>query len=172
MVVLAEESTRSGAQDRLGALRAAPPPEQRKVRIEILVGVLLLAVGIVMVLTLRGSRAEQLVTPPAQVQAESPDASGEQILLADEALVALALEAGEFPPNLAPGDTVMVTFRSDDDIAVETRSLESEPTVVSVQGPADGGLHWIVVVRAKKSLPKAVISARDVSLSIVSGEER
>lgn len=172
MAVLAEESTRSGAHDRLGALRAAPPAGQRKVRIEVLVGALLLSVGIVMVLTLRGNKPEQVAVSASAAQSEVQTTAVGPVLLADEALVPLALEAGEFPPDLAPGDTVMVTLRSDDDVAADIRSLENAPTVVSVEAPANGDLRWIVVVRGIKSLPKAIISARDISLSIVSGDGR
>ena len=174
MVVLAEESARNGAHDRLGALRATPAAAQRKVRIEVLVGVLLLAVGMVMMLTLRGGRSNQPAVPSIQMPT-GQDPSGESaalsvpMLLADEALVPLALEAGDFPPDLASGDAVMVTVRSDDEISGETRSLENTPTVVSVQSPTDGDVRWIIVVKAKKSLPRAIISARDVTLSVVSG---
>lgn len=170
MGVLTEDSARSGAQDRLGALRAAQPVEQRKVRTEVLVGAVLLAVGIVVVLFLRGGQGDVLVAPTAQVQSAEPARPMNQpVLLADDALVALSLEAGHFPPDLAPGDAVMVTIRTDDDFSAESRSLDQEPTVVSVDAPSNGELRWIVVVKAKKSLPRALISARDVSLSIVSG---
>lgn len=174
MAVLTDESPRGGAHDRLGALRSTPPAEPRRIRIEVLIGVLLVAAGIVAVLVLRGGGEVPVVEPGMQTPVEStmPSSAGSTVLLEDDALVALALEAGEFPPDLSPGDSVMVTVLPDGDLGAEPRSLESEPTVVSVDRPTDGDTRWIIVVRAKKSLPRALISSRDVVLSIVSGGGR
>ena len=174
MAVLTDESPRGGAHDRLGALRSTPPVEPRRIRVEILVGVLLVAAGVVLVLVLRGGGEAPVGEPGAQapVMSTLPASAESSVLLEDDALVALALEAGEFPPGLSPGDSVMVTVLPDGDLDAEPRSLESEPIVVSVDRPSDGDTRWIVVVRAKRGLPRALISSRDVVLSIVSGDGR
>ncbi|MFM8790930.1 MAG: hypothetical protein ACKOFX_00265 [Solirubrobacterales bacterium] len=173
MVGLTEESLRGGGADRLGALRTSAAEPRRTVRTEVVVGGVLVVAALLGFLFLRGGGAPGVTgaTPNAPIstlEVEPPTTA----LLDEEALVSVALEEGDFPPDLARGDSVIVTVRPDLDTDGDPRTLGGLSTVVSVAAPVDGGSTWIVVLRAAKTLPEILIGARDVSLAIVAGGGR
>jgi len=173
MVGLTEESLRGGGADRLGALRTSAAEPRRTLRTEVVIGGVLVVAALLGFVFLQGDATPEVTgstpnAPVGTIEVESPNAA----LLDEEALVSIALDAGDFPPNLARGDSVIVTIRPDLDTDGDPRTLGGLPTVVSVAAPVDGGSTWIVVLRAPKTLPEVLIGARDVSLAIVAGGGR
>lgn len=165
--------------DRLAGLRAPRPDsaaaKKSPVRIELLVGMVLVAGGILVALQMgRGDSvptAEEAVVAALTAPAAEATPAGAPLLLADETEVALALELGQFPPGLEPGDVVLVTVVPDFDTGGEVRSLESTPTVVDVSPPDDMTGRWVVTLRANRAVPKVLAGAKSVLLSVVGGAE-
>lgn len=162
------------ATDRLAGLRAprAETGSSKKspVRIELLVGMVLVAGGVLVALSMGRDDS-----PTATVEQTIVEAVADEVgvpvedtgLLADETEVALALDAGQFPPDLSPGDRVMVTVVPDFDTGGEVRSLESTPVVVAVTRPDDMTGRWVVTLRANRAVPKVVAGSKSVILSVV-----
>ena len=179
MVLRPATSAPDPAHDRLAGLRAPRPDaaasKKSPVRIELLVGMVLVAGGVLVALSMgRGDSvptAEEAVVAALTAPAAEETSTGESLLLADETDVALALELGQFPPDLEPGDTVLVTVVPDFDTGGEVRSLESTPTVVGVSAPDDMTGRWVVTLRANKSVPKVLAGAKSVLLSVIGGAE-
>lgn len=163
--------------DRLAGLRAPRPEsatsQKSPVRIELLVGMVLVASGVLVALAMgRGESvpaAEEAVVAALTAPAVEATPGAESLLLADETDVALALELGQFPPDLEPGDTVLVTVVPDFDTGGEVRSLESTPTVVAVSAPDDMSGRWVVTLRANRTVPRVLAGAKSVLLSVVGG---
>lgn len=170
MVGPIEDSSRGGAAERLGLLRSAPAAPSRRIRPELFVGGVLVTAALVAYLVVRPDRSGiPAATPGADVAIESAESPTEPALGEDEALVAVALEAGDFPPGLVPGDDVMVTVRPDLDTDTDPRSIGRSSKVVAIEPPVAGDVRWIVVLRADRKLPEELVGSRRVSLSIVAG---
>lgn len=179
MVFRPAPSTPDAVHDRLAGLRA-PRPEslsakKSPVRIELLVGMVLVAGGVIVALSMGRAdsvpTAEEAVVAALTTPAAEVTPAGEPLLLADETVVALALELGQFPPGLEPGDVVLVTVVPDFDTGGEVRSLESTPTVVDVSPPDDMTGRWVVTLRANRAVPKVLAGAKSVLLSVVGGAQ-
>lgn len=152
----------SGPQERLASLRpprtgdSRPRPSQRSVRIEVLVGIIVVVVGVAValnVLTSRRGVVQQIqgTFTPQQVVATN----GEETLLDGEGLMAVALDDGDFPPGLRPGDSVRVVLSPGPDgqggfreigrtltvRAVDDQSENSGKTVVTVVGPLEAAIN-------------------------------
>ncbi len=179
MVLRPATSAPDPVHDRLAGLRAPRPDstavKKSPVRVELLVGMVLVAGGVLVALAMgRGESvpaAEEAVVASLTAPAGEVTSGSESSLLADETEVALALELGQFPPDLEPGDTVLVTVVPDFDTGGEVRSLESTPTVVNVSAPDDMTGRWVVTLRANKAVPKVLAGAKSVLLSVVGGAE-
>jgi hypothetical protein len=162
--------------DRLASLRAprADVAATRKspVRVELLVGMVLIAGGVLVALSL--GRDGDVPAAVERVAVESitegtASAPLEGGLLADETLVAVALDTGQFPPGLVAGDRVMVTVVPDFDTGGAIRSLESIPVVVAVSRPDDITGRIVVTLRTNRAVPKVVAGSKTVLLSVVGG---
>ena len=163
--------------DRLTALRdRASATRPRQVRVEVLLGALLVVGGVGFAVL--SGRDEPRVAPVPPVVASSETSSSDGApsdnpstvgtrLLADEAILAVALEAGQFPPDLTVGDEVLVTVTSEFDVDAPARTLESTPVVLGVEVPGESSLRWVVTLRAERSVPEVVAGARSVHLAIV-----
>lgn len=177
MVLRPATSTPDPAHDRLAGLRAPRPDagaaKKSPVRIELLVGMVLVAGGVLVALSMgRGDSvptAEEAVVAALTAPTADVVTSENSQLLADETDVALALEIGQFPPDLEPGDRVLVTVVPDFDSGGSVRSLESTPTVVAVSSPDDMTGRWVVTLRANRAVPKVLAGSKSVLLSIVGG---
>lgn len=140
-------------------------------RVELLVGVVLVAAGVLFALSMGRNDAAPVVQQAVMDALTTPvlETSPDGSLLADETVVALALEAGQFPPDLKPGDVVMVTVVPDFDTGGQVRSLESTPTVVAISAPDDMTGRRVVTLRATKAVPKVLAGSKTVLLSVVGG---
>jgi SAF domain len=88
----------------------------------------------------------------------------------DEALTSMALDAGEFPSDLAPHDHVrlVVTSPADASGQVTTRMLDGDAIVWSVAAAPDG-MSTVVTIRGALDLSAEVASAAKVQLALVEG---
>lgn len=150
-------------------------------RLDLILGIGLVLAGVVFVMSSRGSGQS---APSVDATEVSGSASGEMpsdadgvstsdgvpLLLADEALVAVALDPGSFPPAMKTGDLVQVVVTPTFDGGGEVRILESRPVVHRVDAPGDMESKWIVTLRAPAAVAKAVAASGPVHLSILGSE--
>lgn len=162
--------------DRLAGLRApraeGTVAKKAPVRIELLLGMVLVAGGVLVALAMGRDESAPTTEEQAVVEAVAEEVGlpvEDTGLLADETEVALALEAGQFPPDLAAGDRVMVTVVPDFDTGGEVRSLESTPVVTGIARPDDMTGRWVITLRANRAVPKVVAGSKSVILSVVGG---
>jgi hypothetical protein len=158
------------AHDRLSALRRPAPttssalpvlPRRFLVMIAVALAVLLLAIVFFFTRqpTQLSSLSEVVVTvPPVEV----PDT-----LLDGESYVAIAADAGTFPPSLAVGDTVRVVVVPSFDSGQVTRSLEELAMIRHVSPPAEFANTYVITVRAPLSVAVAIADAQKVHLAVV-----
>lgn len=176
--LMSEASSNYGAPgvgDRLSALRTSQPgtppltiSTPKRMRMELLIGVVVILVGITMALFLSGGSS----TPSSggEPETSSPKVeSKDSRLMAGEAFVAIAVEPGSFPPSLVAGDTVRVVVTPGNDGNGNVRSLKEITVVQSVTPPADMGTQFIVTVRAPESIATAIAASGPLHLSIVNG---
>ena len=164
-----------GIAERLSVLRTpqpgqAPPKTDapKRMRLEVLIGVVVVLAGITMALFLSGgnsspgSRGEPATSAP---EVDAPNS----LLMAGEALIAIALEPGNFPPSLVAGDTVRVVVTPSNDGNGSVHNLKEITVVQSVMPPAEMGTQFVVTVRAPESLATAIAASGPLHLSIVRG---
>ena len=175
---MSEASNNSGAPgiaERLSVLRAPQPgtaPNRvlapKRMRLEVLIGVVVVLAGITMALFLSGGNSSPV--DPAEPVTSSPEAEAQHSrLMAGEAFIAIAVEPGNFPPSLIVGDTVRVVVTPSNDGSGSVRNLKETTVVESVMPPAEMGTQFVVTVRAPESLATAIAASGPLHLSIVKG---
>ncbi len=109
----------------------------------------------------------------------SPVAAGEPIsdkylsvmhpLLADEILVPLKLNTGDFPPDLYPGNIVRIALTPDPGIStkVETEAYKNPVEVWALHPPTDLEPNYVVTLRAKQDLLLPAASAGKIKIVVV-----
>jgi hypothetical protein len=166
-----------GIAERLSVLRTPQPGTPplktntpKRMRLEVLIGVVVVLAGITMALFLSGggSSSPAIGGEPAT---SSPQVDAQDSrLMAGEAFIAIAVDPGNFPPSLMVGDTVRVVVTPSNDGNGSVRSLKELTVVQSVTPPADMGTQFVVTVRAPESLATAVAASGAIHLSIVKGD--
>jgi hypothetical protein len=166
-----------GIAERLSVLRTPQPGTPplktntpKRMRLEVLIGVVVVLAGITMALFLSGggSSSPAIGGEPAT---SSPQIDAQDSrLMAGEAFIAIAVDPGNFPPSLLVGDTVRVVVTPSNDGNGSVRSLKELTVVQSVTPPADMGTQFVVTVRAPESLATAVAASGAIHLSIVKGD--
>lgn len=165
--------TPHAASDRLAALRSpassdddASRQSHSRVRIDVLLGVLLILVGVAVVLYFRGNTPAEPVTDGAVVTNPSIQPPT-QSLMAGEALVAVALDDGAFPPDIRPGDVVRVIVSPNADGEGIVRSL-GERVVVHRVATANAGMSsHVITLRAPETVAVDMAGSGPVHLAIV-----
>ncbi len=176
--LMSEASSNFGAPgiaERLSVLRTPQPgtaplkaSEPKRMRLEVLIGVVVVLAGITMALFLSGgSSAPATKGEPATISPKTDVPNSR--LMAGEAFIAIAVEPGNFPPSLVVGDTVRVVVTPSNDGSGSVRSLKETTVVQSVTPPADMGTQFVVTVRAPESLATAIAASGPLHLSIVKG---
>lgn len=164
----------TGAQDRLASLRSprqAHDPthrSQRSTRIEILVGLIVVIIGISIALNVLTTRREvtQQVRDQAPVEVSSGEPSGNR-LLDGEGLIALAVENGDFPPGLRSGDMVRLVLTPGADGQGGVREVDETLMVMAVDETDEPTGMRVVTVRGPIDTAIAVASSGPVHLTIV-----
>jgi hypothetical protein len=165
-----------GIAERLSVLRTPQPGTAplktntpKRMQLEVLIGVIVVLAGITMALFLSGGssspaiRGEPSTSSPKIVAQDSR-------LMAGEALIAMAMDPGNFPPSLLVGDTVRVVVTPSNDGSGSVRSLKETTVVQSVTPPSEMGTQFVVTVRAPESLATAIAASGSLHLSIVNGD--
>lgn len=161
--------------DRLSALRSPSQQHQvsaatapRRIRKEVLIGVLVAAAGIALALFIRGGTApESLATKvDAAVESAASMPTPSQ-LMSGEAFVPIAVESGNFPPVLKDGDQVRVIVTPDSNGSGTVRGLEETTVVHDIESPDDIGTKFVVTVRAPEGVATAIAASGPVFLAII-----
>lgn len=136
---------------------------------EVLMGasVILVALMLVVFVLLRPAKTQSVVENPT----ESSEVVGrtESQLLAGEALIALAVQPGHFPPHLMIGDTVKIAVTPGLDGNGETRLLPEEMLVSDISGSSDSQIESVITVRAPQSLLVNVAASGEIHVAKVNG---
>jgi hypothetical protein len=138
-------------------------------RLEVLIGVVVVLAGITMALFLSGGSSSPAIGGEPATSSPKVDAQDSR-LMAGEALIAIAVDPGNFPPSLLVGDTVRVVVTPSNDGSGSVRSLKELTVVQSVTPPAEMGTQFVVTVRAPESLATAIAASGPLHLSIVKGD--
>lgn len=159
--------------DRLAALRSPVSAETdstrrspSRVRMDVLVGVLLILLGVALALYLRGGSGTVTVTETTIV-ADPPALPASQSLMAGEVLVAVALEDGAFPPDLRTGDVVRVIVSPNSDGEGAVRSLSERVVVYDVVSSDSGLGNHVITLRAPENVAVDLASSGPVHLAVV-----
>ena len=160
----------SGIDERLAGLRTASGAivtSSRKIRVELLVGLLIVVFSFLLVLMLVNKRSAPITTPTPN---ETPVASvNEQMggLLDGEAYVSVSVGAGEYPPEMKEGDTVRVVVVPSVNTDGIARSIKELAVVRSIGKAGDLGIESVVTLHGPESLAVDIADAEKVQLSIV-----
>jgi hypothetical protein len=164
-----------GIAERLSVLRTPQPGTAplntnapKRMRLEVLIGVVVVLAGITMALFLSGGGSAPATGGEPATSSPKVDAQNSQ-LMAGEALIAMAIEPGNFPPSLMAGDTVRVVVTPSNDGNGSVHSLRETTVVQSVIPPAEMGTQFVVTVRAPESLATPIAASGPLHLSIVKG---
>ncbi len=178
---MSEASNNSGAPgiaERLSVLRAPQPgtaPNRasapKRMRLEVLIGVVVVLAGVTMALFLSGGNSSPVGTGEPATSSPEVDIQNSR-LMAGEAFIAIAVEPGNFPPSLVVGDTVRVVVTPSNDGSGSVRNLKETTVVQSVTPPAEMGTQFVVTVRAPESLATAIAASGPLHLSIVKGNRK
>ena len=169
---MSDTSTHHGFNERLSALRpTSPPPDVRsersqgsRIRIELLLGVVLVGCGLIAALYMTGRPA----TPSAPVDSVVvPPVDAPVVPAVGEVLVPVAVKEGRFPPSLAAGDVVRVIVTPSLDGFGDLRALTERTVVHSISSPSDLGTEWVVTLLGTESVLAAVAGSGPVHLGVV-----
>ena len=162
-----------GIAERLSVLRTPQPGSAplktntpKRMRLEVLIGVVVVLAGITMALFLSGSSSSPAIGGEPATSSPKVDVPNSR-LMAGEAFIAIAVEPGNFPPSLVVGDTVRVVVTPSNDGSGSVRNLKEITVVQSVMPPADMGTQFVVTVRAPESVATAIAASGPLHLSIV-----
>lgn len=164
----------TSAFDRLNAFRQPMEPSSSSSRMlsrknEVLMGasVILVALLLVVFVLLRPTKTQSVVENPTQ-SSEVVGRTDSQ-LLAGEALIALAVQPGHFPPHLMIGDTVKIAVTPGLDGNGDTRLLPEEMLVSDISGSSDSQIESVITVRAPQSLLVNVAASGEIHVAKVNG---
>lgn len=159
----------SSGPDRLNALRQnslsqLSTTSPRKIRIELLLGVGAFFVLIAVLFLLFGGKSSE-VAPSTSVVADAQQVVGQ--LQNGEALTAIALEEGSFPPEVEKGDQVRIVVTPNADGTGTTHALDETTIVESLTGTTEVGGRYVMTVRGPESVALAIAASGGVHIAIV-----
>ena len=165
-----------GIAERLSVLRTPQPGTAplktntpKRMRLEVLIGVVVVLAGITLALFLSGSGSSPAIGGESATSSPKVDVPNSR-LMAGEAFIAIAVDPGNYPPSLLVGDTVRVVVTPSNDGSGSVRGLKEITVVQSVTPPAGMGTQFVVTVRAPESLATAIAASGPLHLSIVKGD--
>lgn len=129
--------------------------------------VILVALLLVVFVLLRPTKTQSVVENSTQ-SSEVVGRTDSQ-LLAGEALIALAVQPGHFPPHLMIGDTVKIAVTPGLDGNGDTRLLPEEMLVSDISGSSDSQIESVITVRAPQSLLVNVAASGEIHVAKVNG---
>lgn len=160
----------SGIDERLAGLRAASGStvtSSRKIRVEILIGLLIVVFSFLLVLMLVNQRSAPITTPAPNETSVTSVQEQMDGLLDGEAYVSVSVGAGEYPPEMKEGDTVRVVVVPSMNTDGIARSIKELAVVRSIGQAGDLGIESVVTLQGPESLAVDIADAEKVQLSIV-----
>jgi hypothetical protein len=155
--------------DRLQALRQnsqalAGVSTPRKIRIDLLLGVIgvLFVLGFLFVAL--GSPSPEITTTTSIV---APQGENAGLMKDGDALIAIALEEGAFPPDVSVGDQVRIIVTSNTDGTDVARGLDAETIVQSIRETSAVGGRFVVTVSGIESVAEDVAASGPVHLAVI-----
>lgn len=154
--------------DRLQALRQnsqslAGVSTPRKIRIDLLLGFMGILIVIAFLFVSLGSSPEIITTASTVAQQVE---NGDLIKVGD-ALIAISLEEGTFPPDVSVGDQVRIIVTSNTDGTEVARGLDVETIVQSIQETSTVGGRFVVTVSGAESVAEEVAASGPVHLAVI-----
>lgn len=170
-------SLSASANERLNAFRqpVAPMSDERRLslrRNEVLMGSAVVLVGVLLVFFAMFRPNKNQVVIGEKTSQSQISASSIPQLLADEALIALSVEAGHFPPQLEIGDVVRIAVTPGIDGANETRVLPEEAVVSDISTTQDSFSGAIITVRAPQNVLANVAASGAIHVARVNGVDQ
>lgn len=159
----------SSGNDRLQALRQssqslAGVSTPRKIRIDLLLGFMgILVVIAFLVVSLASSSPE--ITTTASTVAQQTENGG--LIKDGDALIAIPLEEGSFPPDVSVGDQVRIIVTSNTDGTDVARGLDAETMVQSIQETSTVAGRFVVTVSGVESVAEEVAASGPVHLAVI-----
>jgi hypothetical protein len=164
----------TSAAERLNAFRqpAGAPSAANRIAIgknEVLMGVVVVLVGVLLLgfLVFQPDK-NQTVIGTIESASEITPTSAPQ-LLEGEAFVALAVEPGQYPPQLKVGDVVQIAVTPGIDGNGETRLLPEDAVVTDVSTASDTQMETVITVRAPQTVLVDIAASGSLHISKISG---
>jgi hypothetical protein len=159
----------TSANDRLQALRQNSSSltgvtTPRKIRIDLLLGAIGVLLVIVFLFVVVGSPSPEMTTT-ASVPTQQSE-SDHQIEVGD-ALIAISLEEGAFPPDVSVGDQVRIIVTTNTAGADSARGLIADTIVHSISETSAVSGRYVVTVSGTESVAEEVAASGPVHLAII-----
>lgn len=164
----------TSANDRLQALRQSSLPlagvtTPRKIRIDLLLGAVGVLLVIVLLFVVVGSPSPVMTTTDSIPTQQSE--SNNQIEAGD-ALIAISLEEGTFPPDVSVGDQVRIIVTTNTDGVDSARGLAAATIVRAISETSAVGGRYVVTVSGTESVAEEVAASGRVHLAIIKRVEQ
>ncbi len=155
--------------DRLQALRQNPQvlagvSTPRKIRIDLLLGAIGILFVIGFVFLVLDSPSPEMTTATS-IAAQQEETGG--LMKVGDALIAISLEEGAFPPDVSVGDQVRIIVTSNTDGTEIARSLDTETIVQSIRETSAVGGRFVVTVSGIESVAEEVAASGPVHLALI-----
>jgi cytoskeletal protein RodZ len=164
----------ASANDRLQALRQNSSSltgvtTARKIRIDLLLGVVGVLLVVVLLFVVVGSPSPEMTTT-ASIPTEQSESDNQ--IKAGDALIAISLEEGAFPPDVSVGDQVRIIVTSNTDGTDRARGLVADTVVHSISETSAVGGRYVVTVSGTESVAEDVAASGPVHLAIIKRVEQ
>jgi hypothetical protein len=111
-----------------------------------------------------GSSSPEMITTTSLV-AQQEENGG--LIKVGDALIAISLEEGSFPPDISVGDQVRIIVTSNIDGTEVARGLDAETIVQSIQETSTVGGRFVVTVSGVESIAEEVAASSSVHLAVI-----
>ena len=164
----------TSAADRLQALRQSSSSlggvtTPRKIRIDLLLGAVGVLLVIVLIFVVVGSPSPEMTTT---VSVPTQQSENDNQIDAGDALIAISLEEGAFPPDISVGDQVRIIVTSNTDGTDRARGLATDTIVHSISETSAIGGRFVVTVSGTESVAEDVAASGPVHLAIIKRVEQ
>ena len=159
----------SSGNDRLQALRQSSQSlmgmaTPRRIRIDLLLGVMGILLVIAFLFVSLGSSSREITTQTSIVAQQGENGG---LIKVGDALIAISLDEGSFPPDVSVGDQVRIIVTSNTDGTEVARGLDAETIVQSIQETSTVGGRFVVTVSGVESVAEEVAASGPVHLAVI-----
>ena len=139
---------------------------------EVLMGAAVILVGLLVVVLVAYRPARNPTVVQDSVESGVTASSAGPELLAGEALIALAVQPGHFPPQLLVGDTVKIAVTPGLEGSGDTRLLPDEVVVSDISSSSDSSLESVITVRAPQTFLVNIAQSGEIHVAKVNGSTK